>query len=263
MERVGHLATFPHLQNNLMALYGKIPAFALLHDEPEVQELLRPSFLNYEWQANVNAVSHPTGIAQTLRSSSVGRLFDAVAALLRVCECNSFEGESAMLVEAAAGRFFAKNGYNALEYTGLAQWQFAGESKTEARTEAGTVSGTVSGTKIVPPPCSTLVVKPLLLAIVRGFRAGASVEELSALFHVELVGAVLAMAHFVAKEHSIRGAMKVAFSGGVFQNAVLVELLERQRSRAFQPFFHQQLSPNDENISFGQLMYHLHFQPSY
>lgn len=45
----------------------------------------------------------------------------------------------------------------------------------------------------------------------------------------------------------------MAFSGGVFQNALLVTLLREKLPAGFQLFFHRQLSPNDECISFGQL----------
>lgn len=46
---------------------------------------------------------------------------------------------------------------------------------------------------------------------------------------------------------------KIAFSGGVWQNALLVDLAQ-QNLVDFELFFHQQLSPNDECISFGQVV---------
>ena len=48
---------------------------------------------------------------------------------------------------------------------------------------------------------------------------------------------------------------KIAFSGGVMQNALLVDLLTEQLKDTYELFFHQQLSPNDECISFGQLAF--------
>ncbi|UCE70500.1 MAG: carbamoyltransferase HypF [Flavobacteriaceae bacterium] len=56
-----------------------------------------------------------------------------------------------------------------------------------------------------------------------------------------------------AEQQSVR---KLAFSGGVFQNARLVGLLDHLNP-GFELFFHEEFSPNDENIPFGQLMYHL------
>jgi hydrogenase maturation protein HypF len=54
----------------------------------------------------------------------------------------------------------------------------------------------------------------------------------------------------IAEQHQLKS---IAFSGGVFQNALLVGLIENHLSKEFKLFFHQQLSPNDECISFGQL----------
>ena len=52
------------------------------------------------------------------------------------------------------------------------------------------------------------------------------------------------------------GINKIAFSGGVFQNGILVDLIEHYLSPQYELYFHEQLSPNDENISFGQLICH-------
>ena len=54
------------------------------------------------------------------------------------------------------------------------------------------------------------------------------------------------------------GLKRIAFSGGVMQNTLLVDLLIDQLTDKFELFFHQQLSPNDECISFGQLAF-VHF----
>lgn len=54
-------------------------------------------------------------------------------------------------------------------------------------------------------------------------------------------------------EHS--GTNKIAFSGGVFQNAFLIDLVEEMLSGKYELLCHQQLTPNDECISFGQLAY--------
>lgn len=52
---------------------------------------------------------------------------------------------------------------------------------------------------------------------------------------------------------------KLAFSGGVFQNAILTDLILEQLQQKRALFFHQQLSPNDECISLGQLAWHSRF----
>jgi hydrogenase maturation protein HypF len=46
---------------------------------------------------------------------------------------------------------------------------------------------------------------------------------------------------------------KIAFSGGVFQNELLVDLINKLLSEKKELYFHRQLSPNDECIGFGQI----------
>ena len=53
---------------------------------------------------------------------------------------------------------------------------------------------------------------------------------------------------------------KICFSGGVFQNGLLVDLILIQMALDKDLYFHEKLSPNDENISFGQLMYYLNIK---
>ena len=49
------------------------------------------------------------------------------------------------------------------------------------------------------------------------------------------------------------GIRRLAFSGGVFQNALLTDMIRAQAGDDHELLFHDQLSPNDENIAFGQL----------
>lgn len=77
--------------------------------------------------------------------------------------------------------------------------------------------------------------------------SGQSSESLAASFHLTLAKVIL-------REAERQNTPQVACSGGVFQNAVLVELLRRTAQKQnIQIYFNQELSPNDENIAFGQL----------
>ena len=49
---------------------------------------------------------------------------------------------------------------------------------------------------------------------------------------------------------------RIAFSGGVFQNALLVDMIKKLLAGNKHLYFHIQLSPNDENIGFGQIAFH-------
>lgn len=63
----------------------------------------------------------------------------------------------------------------------------------------------------------------------------------------------LSLAKLVEQVAAAAAVKKIAFSGGVLQNALLVDLLIEQLKENYELFFHRQLSPNDECISFGQL----------
>ena len=67
---------------------------------------------------------------------------------------------------------------------------------------------------------------------------------------------IFTLASLILEKAERESVGKIAFSGGVFQNAWLVGLIDRLNP-GFELFFHKEFSPNDENIPYGQLMYHL------
>ena len=83
-------------------------------------------------------------------------------------------------------------------------------------------------------------------ALVHDLEQGVSASIMAMKFHLGLVELIGAVASFHQLNH-------IAFSGGVFQNALLVELINDRYKEEFDLYFHKELPPNDENISFGQL----------
>ena len=87
------------------------------------------------------------------------------------------------------------------------------------------------------------------------------IEEIMMDRQGEVESSIIARKVFVSlamlvKNIAIRsGVKKIAFSGGVFQNAFLVDLIFELMCEDFELFFHKQLSPNDECIGFGQIAY--------
>lgn len=156
--------------------------------------------------------------SDNLQTSSVGRLFDAVSSLLGLKDWQRYEGEAAMLLENEARRYVKQNGLSGLES------YFSGSE--EISTQA------------------------LLTGIIGDLKDGINREAIAATFHYSLVDIVEKMAQ---RQH----ISKIAFSGGVFQNALLVDMLIEKLGNSHQLYFHKKLSPNDENISFGQLMCNL------
>ncbi len=152
--------------------------------------------------------------------TSVGRLFDAVAALTGLRQRSSFEGQAAMELEWAAG-----------DIAGDRSYAFPLQ---ESATDDG-----------------ALVVDwgPALDAIVADIRAGSTAGQVSQALHNGLAAAIVDVAIRV-------GEARVALTGGCFQNARLTEAtVAALRAAGFEPLWHRQVPPNDGGLSLGQAVW--------
>ncbi len=95
---------------------------------------------------------------------------------------------------------------------------------------------------------SNLSLNALMKIIVDEILHGTPHATIAYHFHLGLVG-------WIAGTASKERIRKIAFSGGVFQNGLLVDLIKELLSDKYELYFHRQLSPNDECIGFGQLAY--------
>lgn len=159
-----------------------------------------------------------TAIDRSINSpmtSSAGRLFDAVAAILETAQRNSFEGQGGMSVEFAA---------TATRSSGSLPWRASNDE-----------SIVVDWAPAIEQLCSEVI-------------KGTNVADLAIQFHRTLGEVIL----HVAKECSIAD---VVLTGGCFQNAVLTELTqELLDDSGFNVLTHRRLSPNDNSISTGQVL---------
>jgi hydrogenase maturation protein HypF len=155
-----------------------------------------------------------------LHTSSVGRLFDAAASLLDIKQVTSFEGEAPMLLEAQAQSFIDRNGPSFAESYPLS---FHGQAVST---------------------------KMLLQGMIDDLQSGKRTGAIAAKFHYSMASLIAE----AAKKVDIR---KIVLSGGVFQNALLVDMIYNALEEQQRLYFHKAFSPNDENISFGQLMCYL------
>jgi hydrogenase maturation protein HypF len=163
-------------------------------------------------------------IRQKLNSpltSSMGRLFDAVSALIGVRGEIDYEGQAAVELEMTA--------YGAMN-------EVSGKGYPYSIAEH-------DGIHIIQ-------LKELFLAIIRDLQQGASKAQISAKFHNGVSQMVLELCQVIARTAGIK---QVTLSGGVFQNRLLlrtvVPLLKRQ---GFLVLTHQQVPTNDGGISLGQ-----------
>lgn len=152
-------------------------------------------------------------------TSSLGRLFDAVAALVGLRSEVLYEGQAAIELEQLASMHVEEE----------TSYPFAIEGGMPA----------------------TLNVAPMIQAIVSDIQHGVSTAQIANRFHRSIVE-LLAMACMEAREQTALNT--VALSGGVFQNRLLLELLvARLEVLDFQVYVNRRVPPNDGGLSFGQL----------
>ena len=215
MLRCYHFDYFPAIAGDKLALEPRIAALCASAETWPQPETLREKFTETEWN-NYQTLIHTTN----LFSSSVGRIFDAVASLLNICDKQSYEGEAAMYLQAMAETYVAGHGFEMDD----------------------------SYFKEDPHYCR-ISTASLMPGIAMDIKKGKQRNYIAAKFHYSLV----CLLGIVAQYAQVK---KICFSGGVFQNALLVDWLQQAYSNKYQLYFHKNLSPNDENISFGQLVYY-------
>jgi hydrogenase maturation protein HypF len=159
---------------------------------------------------------------QTVPTTSMGRLFDAVATLVGLRQTVTYEAQAA------------------IELEGL----------IDASVEAAYPFDYIQ--EAAPPAKAILLLDPapLLRALVADLRAGVGKGVIAARFHNAVVEVTLAIC--LGLRDRGQGA-KVAFSGGVFQNEYLMStLMRRLRAHDFTVLAHQAVPPNDGGLALGQ-----------
>ena len=187
----------------------------------------------YLWHYYGNEIPFPTGFRErigkakiqmllkmmekginTPYTSSAGRLFDAVASLLGVCDISTHQAEAPVKLEQLA------SDEHQSRYSVLIEKEF-------------------------------ISMRPVLEGILEDLAAGVPVAELSARFHNTLAWLLVEMAKRYRKQ---TGADKVVISGGCFQNKRLTEQLQRMFAEAGIPLFVSGRIPcNDGGVAVGQL----------
>ncbi len=154
----------------------------------------------------------------------------------------SYLNKEAVLQSSSIGRLF--DGIASL--LGICDIQsYEGEAAMRLQRAARNGFG-ISGNKIQPYRLTEFSPGEISSAVVRDMLQHIPVEIIAAKFHATLARQI----RLYAEKQAID---KVAFSGGVFQNNLLVDLIIDEMKEDFELFFHHDLSPNDENIALGQL----------
>jgi hydrogenase maturation protein HypF len=227
IERIAHLRPFRLPGGDKAVKEPRRTALGLLH------EIYGDKDFEQEKLATIAAFSAPelatlkTMLAKKLNSpvtTSMGRLFDAVASLINLRQQIRFEGQAAMELEFAIDRAGTREAYSLKLRHGI---------KNEMET---------GGTPVL------LDWSPMIEAILVDVQQGVSVGIISAKFHNALAECIIA----VAKR---AGQNWVVLSGGCFQNRYLTErVVRRLQAEGFRPYWHQRVPPNDGGIALGQVV---------
>jgi hydrogenase maturation protein HypF len=191
-----------------------------------------------------------TMLARDLNSpltSSAGRLFDAVAALLGLRQQVRFEGQAAMELEFAAATDLLPEISEAMESRRPAQTNSFPLPGGEGRGE-GELTSVGLSYKPIPPGNPPLVLdwSPIINSILADLKRGVPTGQISAKFHEALVALIVSVARHAGHE-------RVLLSGGCFQNRRLTErAVQRLSAEGFRPYWHQRVPPNDGGIALGQ-----------
>jgi len=221
-RRIAHLRTFPLPGGDAAIKQPFRTAIGLLY------EIAGDSIKKYQHLPPFQqlSISEKKSLMQMLqknincpRTSSVGRLFDAVASLLDIQQHNRYEGQAPMQLEFAALRAsdvtssypFSVNAADNNHSAWILDWQ------------------------------------PMIEAMLDDIAGKVTPEEIAATFHNTLAQMILKTAQH-SEQH------KIALSGGAFQNKLLVEkTIDLLSQHNIQVYTHQRVPPNDGGISLGQI----------
>lgn len=222
-DRVAHFRTFPLLGGDKAVKEPRRVALGLLYEM--LGSRLFTSGFTQNWQYILDAFT-PLELTllrsmlekqiNTPVTSSVGRLFDGVAAIAGLKSQISFEGQAAIALE------FALEGWVTQDFYPL-----------PIQTRDGVVIADW---------------KPTILAILTDVGDRVPIGIISAKFHNTLVEGIISVAQKMGQE-------RIVLTGGCFQNAYLTErAVNRLKSEGFRPYWHQRIPPNDGGIALGQVV---------
>jgi hydrogenase maturation protein HypF len=211
-ERVAHLRQAPLPGGDAAALYPVQAAAGFLSQMDNLPDLTAAPFhFRSRYQDATQLIDRAV---RTFSTTSMGRLFDAAAALLGFIRETTFEGQAAIWLEQLAKGASTTDAY---------QFPFTGYE---------------------------LDFRPLLESVVYDRTRGRSTREIARAFQRGIAHGVYTAIRRVCEEYGIR---TVVLSGGVFQNELLLEdlkpLLEQEH---LQVWTNHAVPPNDGGISLGQ-----------
>ena len=219
-ERVGRIMPFLQAGGDASAKEGWRIAVSMIQSLfPEnASEIVEKLELCTEQERKVIAVMTAKRL-NTVTSTSSGRLFDAVSAILGICRRSTFEGEAAMKLQFSAECAVGQPEFSVPE-------------------------------PVVVDDILTMRTDLLVKRLVELRLAGVATEHLARLFHEQLAEMI---ASFCRSQRDRLNCNICALSGGVFQNTLLLgAVMNKLEQDGFRVLRHHLVPPNDGGIALGQ-----------
>ena len=223
-------------------IYGKENALQII----ETLGLCEPKLAKLQFTMEERGIN-------TVQSTSAGRLFDAVSAILDIRKSSTFEGEASTSLQFAAEKWldaqkkkiagsedFAESGI----ITDYGELKSISDVAQKSVVEKNTINRNIKADLYYLPTLS------LVKELAERKLAGENSNQLALHFHRRLAGMIVSACEKAREETGIN---TVALSGGVYQNKLLLDYsVTMLEERGFHVLRHHLLPPNDGGISLGQ-----------
>ncbi|MGK7888121.1 MAG: carbamoyltransferase HypF, partial [Leptolyngbyaceae cyanobacterium] len=248
-ERVAHLRSFPLPGGEKAVKDPRRCAWGLLYEVWDdrafeiAMTLPQPLFEPQELQVLQTMLQRGLN---SPRTSSMGRLFDGVSALINCCRQVTFEGQAAMALEyAAAGR--SKESRNEGD-DGMAQ-----HHSNSSMIYPYSITNRSLCTSVESKTLLQFDYESMLSAIINDLQKGVTVSQISATFHNTLIAGFAQIMQTLSQSYP--GTQQVVLTGGCFQNHyLLTKMVKALESLSLSVGWHHQIPPNDGGIAVGQVM---------
>ena len=229
--RFGNITPFLQIGRDVSAKEGWRIAVSMIYgytkDRELAGEIMKKLDLCSEKESKVQFAMADRKLNAVL-STSVGRLFDAVSAILGIRHKSSFEGEASMALEFAAEAYEQKD-HEQKQNEKIDPLVYEEDGHVILNTQ--------------------LLVQRIVEAKLQGTDSG----RLAYWFHEILAEQITAVC---VEARNVSGRQKAVLSGGVFQNRLLLRLTEeRLTEEGFEVLRHRMVPPNDGGIAVGQAAY--------
>ena len=233
-ERTGSVMPFLQIGGDASSKEGWRIAVSLLYgmtgDREKASEIIEKLELCTKQEANVQFTMADRKI-NAVMSTSAGRLFDGVSAILGIRRKSTFEGEASMALEFVAEEYQKNSLKNAKKMPEIPTYELLKEGNDRLLLNTGSL------------------IKEILYRRLNGEDS----DRLAYIFHQELARQITASCVKIREQS---GCNKAALSGGVFQNRLLLELTDHMlKQQGFEVLKHQLVPPNDGGIALGQAVY--------